>query len=972
MQEKFCVSQAARSVSSNVQPEPLSSKAGMVLHSADGTIQACDIAAAQLLGYPSEQIIGKTWFDFLEQPPRLDSSLCIAVQNSDGIAARRSSQPCQNAMMECHRADGSLVWLQLDLTPLFQPETTTPYAIVTTLRAVSPNPSDGSSIAISDSERSRVKADLDRIGAKIEDVNCALDQNVATIATQLAQAQRLSQQQLAEINAIYATAPVGLYFVDTDFRYVRVNDLLAEINGTPASQHIGRTFREVLPELADDVEPLFRQIIQTGEPILDLEVVGTNRAQPGVERVWLSSYYPFIEDGRVLGINGIVQEITDRKRVERALQDTETRLTRFVDSDLIGILFGDIYGGIKYANDEFLRIIGYSRQEFESGQVKWTDITPSEWLPLDQQSIAEAKRRGTCTPYEKEYFRKDGSRVWVLVGHTLIGDAREEAVAFILDISDRKRGEADLRQSEQNFRALADSMPNIFWTARPDGWLDYYNQRWFDYTGMTLEQTQGWGWESVLHPDDSQHCIEVWGEAVRTGNNYQIEYRFRCASNGQYRWFLGRAFPLRDENGQIIKWFGSCTDIHDQKCVLEERDRYAQQSLRALTQEQAARQEAERSNQLKDEFLAVLSHELRTPLNPILGWSRLLQTGRLSPEKTQDALTTIERNAKLQSQLVEDLLDMSRIIRGKLTLNQFPISLGFVVSAALETIQLVADAKMIQLNLRLDPSVRSILGDAGRLQQVFWNLLSNAVKFTPERGQIDVTLVEVGNQARVQVKDTGVGIDPQFLPHVFEYFRQEDGSTTRKFGGLGLGLAIARQLVELHGGKIWAESLGDNQGATFTVEIPLLKTEETEPPSETFESSLRPLPLAGLHALVVDDDVDARDIVAFLLQDAGAIVRVADSASEALSILDQFNPDILISDIGMPEEDGYGLIKTIRATGSTLPAIALTAYAGEADQERAIAAGFQQHISKPIDPDEVVAIVLELVRDSISLGRDEG
>ncbi|MBW4420324.1 MAG: PAS domain S-box protein [Myxacorys californica WJT36-NPBG1] len=971
MQEKSPVSQAERSFSSNAQPASLSSgKAGMVLQSADGTIQACDVAAEQLLGYSSEQIIGQISLHALGRticpdgsPFAIDQLGMIAGRNFNGTAAPR--QPGQNAVIGFYRADGTLVWLQLDSNPLFQNNATTPYAVVTTLRAITPARLDGSSKGGSNLDRPQAEADLDRVEAKLDRLNQVLNHNMTSLAVQLGQAQRLSHQRLAEIEAIYATAPIGLYFVDTDFRYVRVNELLAEINGTPASEHIGRTFREVLPELADSIEPLFRHVIETGEPILDLEVVGTNCAQPGVERVWLSSYYPFVEDGRVLGINGVVQEITDRKRVEQALQDTETRLTRFVDSDLIGISFGDIYGGVKYANDEFLRIIGYSRQEFESGQVKWTDITPSEWLQVDQQSIAEAQAHKACTPHEKEYIRKDGSRVWVLIGFTLIGEAQEEYVAFVLDISDRKRSEEALRQSEQNFRALADSMPNMFWTARPDGWLEYYNQRWFDYTGLTLEQSQGWGWEPVLHPDDLPRCIDLCNESIRTGKDYQIEYRFRRASDGQYRWFLGRAFPLRDENGQIIRWYGSCTDIHDQKCAVEERDRYAEQSLRALAQEQTIRQEAERANQLKDEFLAVLSHELRTPLNPILGWAKLLQSGRLSPEKTQDAVTTIERNAKLQSQLVEDLLDMSRIMRGKLTLNQFPINLGFVISAALETIRLAADAKAIRLNVTLDPNVRSILGDAGRLQQVFWNLLSNAIKFTPERGQIDVTLTEVGNQARVQVKDTGVGIDAEFLPHVFEYFRQEDGSTTRKFGGLGLGLAIARQLVELHSGRIWAESLGDNQGATFTVEIPLLKTEKTEPTREAAESSRRPSPLAGLHALVVDDDFDARDIVAFLLQDAGAIVQVADSASEALSILERFNPDILLSDIAMPEEDGYGLIETIRATGRTLPAIALTAYASEVDQERAIAAGFQHHISKPIDPDQVVAIVLDLVRDSM-------
>ncbi|NDJ18631.1 PAS domain S-box protein [Myxacorys almedinensis] len=963
------VFQVVRSSGSKDQRETFEQgEAGMVFQGADGAVQGCDPAAARLLGCSSEQIIGKAPFDLLGQPVHVDGSPVLAT-DQPAIAALRSGKPCHNIVMGVHRRNGELIWLRVNATPLFQGNAASAYGVVTTLRPLRAetigSETPGSAIAPPEDApgSNQLNADLSRLKTKLDTIRQTLDHDVSAIAAQLGHQHRLHHQQLAEIEAIYATAPVGLYFVDLNFRYVRVNNLLAEINGTPGSEHIGRSFREVLPELADHVEPLFRQVIATGEPIIDLEVWGTNRAQPGIARAWLSSYYPFKVNGQVLGINGVVQEITDRKRIEQALKETETRLRHFADSDVIGIVFADIYGNVSYANDEFLRIVGYSRREFEAGHVGWAAITPSEWLSIDQQHIAEAKTRGTCTPYEKEYVRKDGNRVWVLIGYTLLGEARDEAVAFILDISDRKRGEAAARQSEQHLRALADAMPNIFWTARPDGSLDYFNQRWYDYTGMTLAEAQGWGWQSALHPDDLNLCLDRWRDSLRTGEDYLIEYRFRRACDGQYRWFLVRAFPLRNEDGQIVRWFGSNTDIHEQRLAVEARDRYAEETLRALAQEQSARKEAETANSLKDEFLAVLSHELRTPLNPILGWSRLLQTGRLSPEKTKDALATIERNATLQSQLVEDLLDMSRVIRGKLTLNQFPIGLGFVVSAALETVRLAADAKTICLNATLDPTTRSVLGDASRLQQVFWNLLSNAVKFTPEGGQIDVSLVEIGTQARVQIKDTGIGIDPQFLPHMFEYFRQEDGSTTRKFGGLGLGLAIARQIVELHGGTIRAESAGENQGATFTVEIPLVQAPPDQQ-GQDFPSSLRPSPLAGIRALVVDDEVDARSIIAFLLEDAGAIVRVASSAPEALDALERQETDLLISDIGMPDLDGYDLIQTVRASGSTIPAIALTAYASDGDQQRAIAAGFQQHLSKPVNPDDVIAIALELLQDS--------
>ncbi|HEY9655365.1 MAG TPA: ATP-binding protein, partial [Crinalium sp.] len=420
--------------------------------------------------------------------------------------------------------------------------------------------------------------------------------------------------------------------------------------------------------------------------------------------------------------------------------------------------------------------------------------------------------------------------------------------------------------------------------------------------------------------------------------------------------------PIRDASGMVTQLLAISRDITKQKQAEAEREQL-------LKQEQVAREEAERANRIKDEFLAVLSHELRSPLNPILGWTRLLQNGNLAPARQMDALATIERNAKLQSQLIEDLLDISRIMQGKLTLNANPVSLAFVIAAAVETVHLAADAKNIHITLDLDPNVASVSGDAARLQQVVWNLLTNAVKFTPNDGQVTVELRQVDQLAQIRVIDTGIGIKAPFLPHVFEYFRQADGSTTRSFGGLGLGLAIVRQIVTLHGGIVTAESQGEQQGATFTVQLPTLP--QTAPliaaVIDTQSNSERLLD--NVHILLVDDDTDTRKFEAFLLEQQGATVTAVDSGFAALQALEQFTPAVIISDVGMPDMDGYQFMQQLRlrlpTQGGTVPAIALTAYAADIDQKRAMQAGFQRHLTKPLEPERFVSTIISLLKPGL-------
>jgi PAS domain S-box-containing protein len=537
------------------------------------------------------------------------------------------------------------------------------------------------------------------------------------------------QRQLAEIEAIYQSAPIGLNVLDTNLRFVRINQRLAEINGIAVEDHIGCTVRELLPNLADVAEQLLRPILETGEPLLNVEISGETPAQPGVQRTWLEHFLPLKNGDQVIGISTVCEEITDRKRVEMALRDNEAQL----------------------------------RQQAEQ--------------------LAQA-------------------------------------------------------------------------------------------------------------------------------------------------------------------------------------------------------------NRIKDEFLAVLSHELRTPLNPILGWSKLLQARRLSDEQTQQALMAIERNTRLQMQLIDDLLDISRIIRGKLTLNLVPISLVHLINTAIETVHHAAIAKSIAIETQLDSTIGLVSGDAGRLQQVVWNLLSNAIKFTPEGGRVEVKLsllpehssvaetskpmtpdhkqtINANTEyAEITITDTGRGISPDFLPHIFEMFRQQDGSTTRQFGGLGLGLAISRQLVEAHGGTITATSLGEGLGSTFTIQLPLMPVamvaERSIPPSNST------LDLQGLRVLAVDDEPDTLTFLQVLLEQEGAIATTTTSAQQALDLLRQSPVDVIISDIQMPHMDGHVFIRQVRSLPylQHIPAIALTANAYESNRLQSLAAGYQHYLTKPLDPMVLIRAIAELAVNS--------
>jgi signal transduction histidine kinase/ActR/RegA family two-component response regulator len=465
-------------------------------------------------------------------------------------------------------------------------------------------------------------------------------------------------------------------------------------------------------------------------------------------------------------------------------------------------------------------------------------------------------------------------------------------------------------------------------------------------------------WVELIHPEDKAKAQDRVSAALEKGEeSYQVEYRLRHR-NGDYQAVCEVGWIERDETGHARRVLCRVTEFAEQS------DERMRQVLEALAREQNARAEAEANARAKDEFLAVVSHELRTPLSAMLGWAEVLRSRRPGDPIYERALQTIERNAELQSKLIEDLLDTARILSGKLSIEAQPLYLDAILEESLDVVRPTAEAKDIEMIVTFESAPGPILGDANRLQQVFWNLLSNAIKFTEPGGRVDVRMERAGVEARIVVSDTGKGITPDFLPYVFDPFRQADSSSARRQGGLGLGLALAERLVEMHGGAIKAESDGEGRGATFTVTLPTrsgsraISEMNAIELSKTLDAGDQPN-LAGLRILVVDDEADARDLLAIRLQQYGADVITAPSAEAAMEALNaqEPRPDLIVSDIAMPGEDGYSLIRRVRAMepeqGGRIPAIALTAYSRTKDRVQALAAGFQIHLPKPVNAAEL-------------------
>jgi PAS domain S-box-containing protein len=563
---------------------------------------------------------------------------------------------------------------------------------------------------------------------------------------------------------------------------------------------------------------------------------------------------------------------------------------------------------------------------------------------------------------------------------------------------------AQLHESQERLQDFLDNANDLIQIVSPQGQFLYVNRTWQRLLNYNPSETEQLFYLDIIQPQQRDAFLAACQSIQTKHRNQQLETVF-VAKDGREIAVEGN-LNCRFENGKpsAIRCL-----FHD----ITER-RQAEAARAQFIQEQAARQQAEVANRMKDEFLATLSHELRTPLNSMLGWAKLLRTRKFDEPTTARALETIERNAQSQAQLIEDMLDVSRIVTGKLHLNLHPVNLLPILEAVLDIVQPALEAKRVTLECWLNGSPivlprRSteatapeesslppcrVLGDSQRLQQVVWNLLSNAIKFTPEEGQIRVQLQEVMDNggetapsaasaapsspayAQITIQDTGIGISADFLPYVFDRFRQADATTTRSHGGLGLGLAIVKQLVDLHNGRVWATSEGPDQGTTFTVQLPLVSNADNGGafPEQGEEQAGLPSPslkLNGLQVLAVDDELDARELLTVVLEQFGAQVQAVPSAAAALAALEQQPPDILLSDIGMPEEDGYALIQKVRAylleQDLSVPAIALTAYAAGEDSARLLAAGFQAHLTKPFEPEQLAQVVASLTGRAVDI-----
>ena len=497
--------------------------------------------------------------------------------------------------------------------------------------------------------------------------------------------------------------------------------------------------------------------------------------------------------------------------------------------------------------------------------------------------------------------------------------------------SRREKVEAALKKSEKQLRMLITKNPDGIVVVDKQGVVRFINPAALKLFNRKEEELLG----------------EVFGFPVVGGDNTEVDI-----STGTGKEQIAQMRVVK------VDWQGKAANLVTLRDITE-RKQAELERIRLLAK-------AESANRVKDEFLAVLSHELRTPLNPILGWTQLLRSNRIPPQKVDQALETIERNASLQAEMIKDLLDVSRILRGKLQLNPVKVNLVNIIKAAIETVRLAAHAKSVEIMTDFPSETSFVEGDANRLQQIFWNILSNAVKFTTSGGKVSIGLNYNNSQAKIQIKDTGKGISSEFLPYVFDYFRQENSSSTRNNGGLGLGLAIVRHLVELHGGKIQVESPGIDKGTTFIVEIPLMSNFEII--TETNNEEIRNLDFDGINILVVDDEPDNLEFLQFVLESYGASVQTATSAPQAFKLFLQQKPDLLISDIAMPEVNGHTLIRQIRALpsekGAKIPAIALTAYAGETNQQESIQAGFTLHLSKPVAANNLAQRIAELTANS--------
>jgi PAS domain S-box-containing protein len=749
------------------------------------------------------------------------------------------------------------------------------------------------------------------------------------------------------------------------------NDAMARMYGyESAAQIIGARLGDLL--IKTDVRNIasFRALKSSGYRLTDFETHELDRY--GNTKYFLNNLIGIQEKGAIVRAWGTQRDITHQKHAEDALRQSQDRLRRITDATQDALWEIDLKTNQLWWSEGARPLFGRSSGELQIGLEDWyRGIHPEDVARVGAKF--EAFMSGDATDWSDEYrFRRaDDSYVFIHDrGRKFYGESRaaEYIAGAMVDITERKRAEEALRESEERFSKAFRASPDALVISRiADGVVLEVNDSFVLMSGYSRDELIGKSTVPLgLYVDPS---VREKALAILKQQKYVRDFEFTMRRrSGEERLVSFSAQPL-DLRGEHC-WLTIGHDITERRQAERERERL-------LMQEKAAREEAETASRLKDEFLATISHELRTPLTAILGWSRILTDSPLSESQTRRGLQVIAQSASSQARLVDDILDSSRIITGRLKLHIQPVDIERVFQAAIDVIRPSAEAKRITLKVVIDHRDGIVRGDANRLQQVIWNLLSNAVKFTNEGGRVEARLSCTAKQFEISVSDTGIGIEPEFLPYIFDRFRQADSTSTRRYGGLGLGLAIVRHLVEMHGGTVSASTLGAGRGSTFKVTFPA-----ASPPCPPEHENREGRPelnqpvkwkrlqerqkLAGVRVLVAEDDPDTLEMLGFIFRQSGAEVIAVASTSEALRVVDRWQPDILVSDLAMPDLDGYALIKQLRARGpergGNVPAVALSAYTRPEDRAHALSAGFQMHVAKPIDPENLIGIVASLTR----------
>ena len=1022
------------------------------------------------------------------------------------------------------------------------------------------------------------------------------------VATPLSDAEKVAETFAATLKSFIVSAPVGIVVFDSNMRYVHINERLAESNGLSVQEHLGRTYKEIVPNLYEQTASIFDKVLREGVVVSDCIVDGETPKAPGVKRTWQVSWFPVkVSDGQSHGVGAIVQDITKQRRIEMQLRQTQAteqmanqrvvdlmeslteglcvfdqefrvtyinhagekinnlsrkellgrtqwevypdsigtnlehqfrramtervtielenyyarsdtwhclklypaaegglcvlfrditqskqqasarhkadeRFRRVFDTQTVGMIEWDFdLGLITSANSYFLEMLGYSQEDMSAGRINFRTITPPEWTELNEERIAQIRKEGSASAYEKEYFRKDGTRVPILIAGVCFEGSTHKGMSVIVDLSNTRQVEAELRSSEGRFRAAVGLVSSILWTNNAEGLMVGEQTSWAKFTGQKQDSYQGVGWLQAIHPDDASLTIKAWQNAVCEKKVFEFEHRVR-RHDGQWRVCSVRAVPVFDSFGKNTEWVGVHADITRQRqaqtkmkdsevryrrlfesakdgiLILDahtgkitdanpfiaemlgyshhhflgmelwqiglfrdveaskeamrelQKNRYIryedlpletqagqrlnvefvsnvygqagdtviQCNIRDISDrkqlEESLRQHAAQllaADQRKNEFLATLAHELRNPLAPIRNGLQIMRLAGNDAAAIHQCLGMMERQLEQMVHLVDDLLDVSRISLGKLELRKQRVELAVVLDNAVETCSPLINANGHTLAIALPSEPVFLDADLTRLGQVFSNLLNNAAKYSNKGAQIKLTAQLQGSEVAISVMDSGIGIAADMLPLVFEMFTQADRALEKSQGGLGIGLSLVKQLVELHGGSVQASSKGNGMGSEFVVRLPIampviqIESQNKKPLGN--KDKLAPKS-SRRRILVADDNADAATSLATFLKLLGYEVQTALDGQEAVEVAAQFQPDFILLDIGMPKLNGYDACRRIREQlGSTKPfLIALTGWGQNEDRQRSLEAGFDHHLVKPVDPDALEQLLAGL------------